>query len=289
MTLDDELRAVLYQEADSQVTTGPDVHMLIAGGQVRRRRRTVTRAVVSGLALAIVGSGAYAVTQVRSETGGSGLADQRTETPEPTGAAAPPPFAEDPGSEDLAPGTYRLLVASLPAAPDIQADLIVEGSGWRAGDYPVLEDATSFGGIGVYRPWALAEGTGCVDDETLVPVAEAPQALAQQLTELPRSTVVQPVTRTEILGRTALHLRLRIAQDCPLPEYYRVADTPRGSRGITYEKPGELSPPVVIDFWVLDYEGTAIIVDSWHWTGASSDLVDRIADVRDSITVVTGS
>ena len=44
MNLGDELRAVLNQEADMQVTQGPDVDRLIMGGRARRRRRNLTRA-----------------------------------------------------------------------------------------------------------------------------------------------------------------------------------------------------------------------------------------------------
>jgi hypothetical protein len=45
---------------------------------------------------------------------------------------------------------------------------------------------------------------------------------------------------------------------------------------------------VVIDFWVVDLDGVPVVVDMWHQDDASSQLVDRIARTRDSISFVTG-
>ena len=150
------------------------------------------------------------------------------------------------------------------------------------------QDAESIGGFGVYRPYALGAGSGCSDDLVTADLGDNPYALAQRLAELPGSTVVQPVTPSEVLGQDALHLRLRIPQTCPAPEYYRVAQTPRGSRGITRDRPDKTFPPVVIDIWVTEQTGIPIVVDSWHQAGASSEMIGRIAAARDSITFLPG-
>jgi hypothetical protein len=285
MTLDDELRVALNQEADMQVTTGPDVDRLIVGGRARRRRRHLTRAGGSVLAVALVAGGAYGVTQIdRSDAGSTGVAERETVTPEPSGAAAPPVLAVDPGPKDLEPGTYRIMVGTDATGAPIEADLTVEGPGWMSGNFPVLQEDETSGGFGVYRPYALGDGSGCVDGALNADVDGSPQALARQLADLPRSTVVQPVTPTEALGRYALHLRLRIPQNCTHGDaYYRVAETARGSRGITYS---DEPPAAVIDFWVLDLDGVPVVVDTWHDEGASADLVDRIAQASESITFV---
>ena len=44
-----------------------------------------------------------------------------------------------------------------------------------------------------------------------------------------------------------------------------------------------------MDFWVLDLDGVPVVVDAWHQSDASADLVDQVAQARESITFVTGS
>jgi hypothetical protein len=284
MTLGDELRAVLNQEANAQITQGPDMDRLITGGRVRRRRRNRTRAGSTALAVMLIGGGAYAVTQQPSSPGSSGIANQASPRSEPSGSAAAPALPGDPGPEELEPGTYRVLVGPDATGAAIRADLTVAGPGWSAGDYPTVQDGGTVGGFGVYRPDQIAAGSGCSEDVASIDVGDSPNALAQRLAELPGSTVVQPVTPREVLGQYALHLRLRIPQTCPVSEYYRVATTPRGHRGITKPRPDKTYPSIVIDFWVIERAGVPVVVDSWHQAGASDKLVDRIAEARDSIT-----
>ena len=99
------------------------------------------------------------------------------------------------------------------------------------------------------------------------------------LTRLPRSTVLQPPTPTEAFGRDTIHLKLRINDNCPVPENYQVAE----DRGITYSN---LAQDIVIDFWVLDLGGAPVVVDMWHQSGSSVQLMDRVAQARDSISFV---
>ena len=72
---------------------------------------------------------------------------------------------------------------------------------------------------------------------------------------------------------------MRIDDNCPVPESYRVAD----GRGITYSN---VAKEVVIDFWVLDLGGGPVVVDMWHQAGSSAQLLDRVARARDSISFV---
>ena len=81
MNLENELRAVLSQEAEMTNATRPDIEGLLSGGQVRRRRRNV--AWIGGIAAAIVfvGGGVVALTQIDGgDDGDSKTAAGPTET-----------------------------------------------------------------------------------------------------------------------------------------------------------------------------------------------------------------
>ncbi|MGH3480543.1 MAG: hypothetical protein ACRDQD_27385, partial [Nocardioidaceae bacterium] len=156
---------------------------------------------------------------------------------------------------------------------------------WTSGDEPVVSEGDTWAGVGVYQPDALAGVAPCSGHWQSRDASGTPQALARQLVRLPRSTVVQPLTPTEAFGHDAIHLRLRIDDQCPRGEYYQIAQMPAGSRGITYGHP---SKEVLIDFWVVDRDGTTVVVDMWHQVDASTELVGRATQVRDSINFVTG-
>ena len=168
----------------------------------------------------------------------------------------------------------------------IEADLTFEGPDWDSGNFPVAETGAIHGGLGVYRPSALAAGSGCNGDAPNANVRQSSRGLARQLARLPHSTVVQPVTPTEAYGYDAFHLRLEIADDCPEDQGYRVAETPRGSHGISYSI---IPETVVMDFWVLDLDGVPVVVDAWHQSDASAALVDQVDQARESITFVSGT
>jgi hypothetical protein len=167
----------------------------------------------------------------------------------------------------------------------INASFTADGVGWSSGNYPVVSQYLSYGGVAAYRPMALAAGSGCSGDAPSQDVGETTQALAQKLARLPQSTVVQPPTPVQAFGHDALHLQLRIATDCPADQGYRVAETPRGSHGISFS---DVPKDVIIDFWVVDLDGAPVAVETWHQDDASSGLVNQIAQARDSITFATG-
>jgi hypothetical protein len=81
---------------------------------------------------------------------------------------------------------------------------------------------------------------------------------------------------------------LRIDAGCGGDAAYQVAETPAGARGISYfdqNHPG-VSRNVIIDFWVVDVNGTAVVVDMFHTDDAPRTLVDQAAAARESITFV---
>ncbi|WP_107764973.1 hypothetical protein [Nocardioides terrigena] len=280
MNLDEELRGTLTREAERRTAPPPDIVGIISGGRVRRRRRTVVRLGAVAAATVLVGSAAYGVLTVELSAPGTdqGPASTRDDS-------ATPDLLPDNGVPLESGVTYRLPVGTDASGGAIEVDLAVEGMNWSVSGFPVVHYAyATFAGFGAYMPSALADGTGCLRDRTTSDLGDTPQDLAKRLTELPRSTVLESPTATEVFGRAAVHLRLRVDVDCP--NYYRVAQTPRGDRGITYSGAGPNPESVVIDFWVLDIDGTPVVVDQWRDNDAPRDLVDMARRARESITFV---
>lgn len=83
MTLDDQLRAVLNEEADVRTATQPDVQRLIRGGRARRRRRNAVWAGGAVLAAVVAVGGGYGVAQLGDADAGSLITDQPTLQPLP--------------------------------------------------------------------------------------------------------------------------------------------------------------------------------------------------------------
>lgn len=281
MSLDEELRAAFGQEAETCEVPLPYVEGLIRGGRARRRDRNVRRIGVAAAAAAVlVGAGVYGVAQV--DPVAPGTVTPVTSESEPD---AVPPSYPDTDRSPIRPGTYRMFVGLDAAGVGIEADLTFTGPNWVSGDEPVVFEGGSWAGVGVYQPDALAGAAPCSGAWKSRSAGGTPQALARQLVRLPQSTVVQPPTQTEAFGRDAIHLRLRIDDQCPPGEWYQVAIGSTVTRGITYShRPKE----VLIDFWVVDLHGAPVVVDMWQQVDASIQLVGRATEVRDSISFVSG-
>lgn len=277
MSLGDELRATLTQEADQRSTPLPDVGRLIGGGRRRRRRRTVLRSCVVAVTV-LACAAAYGVS-TGEPTGPRGdHVATRQKTPPPVTGGDRPHLVDG--------GTYRAYVGRDALGETIEAEFTVQGDNWIGGDYARVSDGSGANaGFGVYQPRLLAAGSGCLQGPTVSDLPTTPEALAVQLAALPRSKVLQAPTTTSAFGRPAVHVRLRVDVDCG-PSYYRVAEAPGGSRGISYGMVGE---DVVIDFWALELGGRPVVVDLWHSVDASPGLVASAAAARDSISFELGA
>ena len=277
MNIDQQLRAALSQEAEMHTAPPPDVDRLIIGGKVRQRRRTWARVGVAAAVAVLVAGGAYGVTRV----GSGGTAVGPAGSPSPT--STPPPrrtgTRDDPAGH--VPNARR---HQRRRRCDLRQHHLRQHA-WQSDNYPVvLSDPNGNGGVAVYQPLGLSAGTGCIEDNKLnTNVGDTPQTLAQQLAGLPQSTVLQAPAPVQALGHDAIHLRLRINNNCGAG-VYRVAETIRGTHGITYDP----VRPVVIDFWVLDQGGVPVVVETWHEINSPSWLVDDIAQTKDSVTFETG-
>lgn len=286
MNLEEELRAVLGQEAEMRTTPIPDIEAMVNGGETRLRRRNTMRMGLAAAAVLLVGGGIYGITQIGNGDPDSApdIANTPTDTPSDS---APPSWASlDEQVEPVDPGTYRTYVGIDADSGSIEADMTLDGSNWRASNYPVAYDGDPFAGIGVYRPDVV--GHGCQVGAAPKEAATEPQALAQQLAGMPRSTVLQEPSPTEAFGHAALHLRLRVNAVCDNGGAYQVADGPSGRRGISYfdEQPDGPAGMVIIDFWVVDMDGTTVVVDMFHTQDAPRTLVDQAARARESVTFV---
>jgi hypothetical protein len=287
MSLVKELTAAFSREAEMRDVPPPDVEWLIRGGRARRRRRNAGRIGVAVAAAVVVGVGAYGVAQVDRGEPGPVTVPSTTSASDP---AAPSQLPDHRNMTWIAPGAYRVFVGSDPAGDTIEADVTVTDSNWNWSGQPVVHELDTWAGIGVYQPRALAGATPCSGDWRSRPASAAPQSLARQLVRLPWSTVVEPMTPTKAFGHDAIHVRLRIDDQCPWDEYYQIAETQTAetlasSRGISY---GSTAKEVLIDFWVVDLDGTAVVVDIWHQADASTELVDGATEVLDSIDFVGG-
>lgn len=120
MNLDDQLTAVLNEEADMRTATPPDVASLISGGRARRRRRNAAWAAGGVLAAVIAAGGVYGVAQVDDDAGSvSRIADQPTPQPLPDTAV---PMAIDPGTYVVEAGVHVAApyTVTVPAGWDVQ-------------------------------------------------------------------------------------------------------------------------------------------------------------------------
>ena len=206
MNIDQQLRAALSQEAEMHTAPPPDVDRLIIGGKARRRRRNWARVGVAAAVAVLVAGGAYGVTRVGS--GGTAVG--------PAGSPSPTLTRPDvPGRGMIQPGTYRMLVGTNDAGAAIYANITFDDT-WESYNYPVvLTYPNGNGGVAVYQPLGLSAGTGCIEDNKLnTNVGDTPQTLAQQLAGLPQSTVLQAPAPVRALGHDAIHLRLRINNNC---------------------------------------------------------------------------
>ena len=280
MTLDEQLRAALHQEAEMQTVPRPDVDELISGGRELKRHRNRGRIGVAAAAVVVlVAGGTYVASLDGPVTKGEPA------QPSEQSQSAPPQLLSTHGGSQLEPDTtYRMVVGVGSTGAAIHADLSVTSTGWTDGNFPTISDGLATGGVGVYRPQALGAETGCNSETPDADVAATSPALAEQLSHLPRSTVVQAPTPQRAFGRDTVHLRLRINTQCGENDGYRVAETIRGSRGLNYSN---VNTKVLIDFWVLDVDGVPVVVDAWHQAVAPTQMVDEISLTRSSITFAT--
>ncbi|MBO9522775.1 MAG: hypothetical protein J7518_14680 [Nocardioidaceae bacterium] len=267
-----------------RTTPTPDLDRIVTGGQDRLRRRNTTRIGLAAAAVLIAGGGAYGIAQL-------GDSDSNTDVTDVPPSPVNPRHWADFDGEAADPGAYRIPVGTQADGKSLDADFSIQGSNWTASNLPVAYSGAQFAGFGAYQAESVAGG--CKMEAGLKPAATQPQQLVQQLAAMPQSQVLQQPAPATAFGHSATHLQVRVNAACSQaagPTAYVVAETAEAdTRAVSYFADGVPadSGAVVIDFWVLDVNGTTVVVDMFRSEGASQALADQAAEGRESIAFVT--
>jgi hypothetical protein len=281
MMLDEDLRLALRREAERQVSIPRDVEGIVARGRRRRQRRT---ALQSGLAAAAVVAAVMAMGALDPDT-------QRRTSPVP--AATPsssvmalPISVCDRDRACLPLGTYGISLARTGTGRSLTARLDVDAPAWH-GHLDLhrvwLPSERGTVMLNVYKPRGLVGQVPCDDPDVVAPDVTKADVL-RRMSTLPLFTVTQAPREVAAFGVDATHLRVSAEElRCPSRpgEQYNLADIdPGGDSDIT---PGQR---VILDLWVLDVDGQAIIVEARQEGAPTQDQLDELSAVLDTLRIV---
>jgi hypothetical protein len=282
VSLDDQLRTVLNEQADMPTAPRPDVQGLISGGQARRRRRNAVRAGGGVLAAAIAVGGVYGLVQV-----GGGNADSVGQIAD---QLVPQRLPDAPEPVALEPGTYVVQARSDVVAPYT----ITVPAGW------VAQHGVNVGKDDDQRvqvriePFVLEQIRLTVDtchgDETL----GAPQTSTASLVAGLRAQgsglrVSDPVADT-VSGLAATRIDLDYPGTEPLSNC-RLSTTPGVEPGALQVGSGYfvMFPAETASVYVVDAGGRAQVFVTRTADDASAADVAELESVIDSIRIQTGA
>lgn len=290
MNLDDQLRAVLNEEAEMRTATPPDVPGLISGGQARRRRRNALWAGAGVLAIVIAVGGAYGVAQLGDDDADPAhrIANQPTSQPLPD------------ASESVAidAGTYAV---SEDSAGVVAPYTIKVPAGWFA-QYGTdvgkhQEDVSGGGheqGAIVIEPFALDKIQLADDTCSGEGAFGASQTSAAGLVAGLRSQghglrVSDPVAAT-VGGLPATRIDLDYPGSKPLSNC-RLSDTPGVGPGVLQVWTGYfvMWPAETASVYVVDVAGRSQLFVTRTADDASSADRAELQSIVDSISFQTGA
>jgi len=283
MNLDDQLRAVLKEEAFMRTATRPDIPGLISGGRARRRRRNAVWAGAAILAAVIVGGGAYGVVQM----GDDRVVGQITNQPPPQ------PLPDYDEATPLAAGTYLV-----PSGKDavVSPYTITVPAGWESQHGTTVgknqEDGTGsgrgLGAIGI-ESFALDEvrltDDACTGPETLGAAQTSTAGLVAGLRAQRSGPRVTDPVATTVGGLPATRFDLAYPASRPLPGCRLSDSTPGLAKGALQVWSGYLIlfPDESASVYVVDMGGRSQLLVTRTAKDASAADRAELRSMLDSI------
>jgi hypothetical protein len=287
MNLDQLLTDAARHVADQVDPPEVDLDAVRGRAHASRRRTAAVTLTVAALTAALVGI--PLLTGPKSST-------LRPAAP-PTGAVIRTLPESNCDVPCLAPGVYSVgLGQDLDGQPR-SAELTIPGFGWTSDGFVHRVSRRSEAGavvLNVYQPDEFAGAEPC---EAMVMTDVAPDAtmddVARLLTTLPQFAVVDGPRAVSAFGRNTRYLRLRADRiSCHAVEgaQYNLANIYGGSGDDVGDADSDIDPdqPVLIEFWIVDLDGTAIVVEARQEGRPETAMIRRLDQVREQLTFVIG-
>jgi hypothetical protein len=281
VNLDDQLRAVLDEEAAVRTAAQPDVQRLISGGRMRRRRRNAAWAGGAVLAAVIAVGGGYGVAQMGDADAGSRITDQ----------PSPQPLPESDEPVALEAGTYVV-----PTSSDavVASYTITVPTGWETQHGVVVgkngDEQDRLGIDAFVLDRIRLTDNACSGPDTLgAELSSAADLVAGLRAQASGPRVDDPVAAT-VGGLPAIRIDLDYPADRALSNCRISASDPSLGQGVLQIWFGYfvLSPAESASVYVVDVSGGAQVFVTKTSDGASAADRAELESIFDSISFQTG-
>ena len=253
---------------------------------------------------------AFAVTACA--TGGVPRGSERIGSPDPsvvsgtataTGTPSPEPSTALSETSCQGIGGFEALPAGAACWIEIATDdtpirvrYTIPAAGWFAfiGSAKDIGEGSDAERVGVLIAdiWNLSTDACDQQSALMPPVGPTVEDLAVALTQLPPFEVTSPPAEITSFGYSGTHLQLRIPHDQPFDEESGTFDGCIDGVLASWKSPplnpafyGYVAPGDTEDFWILDVEGTRVVIAALATANASDELIAEQRAVLDSIVI----